>query len=307
MKRIVFLICIGNLALALTALGARKSASAHGSARASGAPKAHAISERGGAHVASRSAPMRTGFSKAPSHQRAVTSTSRSSRIEAARARSARIVNVRTEAIARSRAAISRERNLARATALRTGHNEAARTRNERIAGATRAAARRNLVVNRQRNLTLARNVLANRAGNVRIVNNWRSARFNNPRYAGFYNYRRGWHDRDWWHHHFTRVVFVFGGWWAWWDGYWYPAWGYDPYAWYPYDGPIYTGYADLTPNRVIVNVQVALRDQGYYAGSTDGVMGPQTRAALAAFQSDHGLEITSTVDQPTLQTMGLS
>ena len=52
-----------------------------------------------------------------------------------------------------------------------------------------------------------------------------------------------------------------------------------------PYDGPIYTGYANLTPDQVVVNVQVALRDQGYYAGAVDGAMGPETRAALAAFQ----------------------
>jgi hypothetical protein len=60
--------------------------------------------------------------------------------------------------------------------------------------------------------------------------------------------------------------VFVLGGWWYWNTGYWYPAWGYDPYVWYPYDGPIYTGYANLTPDQVVVNVQIALRDQGYYA-----------------------------------------
>ena len=101
--------------------------------------------------------------------------------------------------------------------------------------------------------------------------------------------------------------MFVLGGWWYWNSGYWYPAWGYDPYGWYSYDGPIYTGYANVWPDRVLVNVQVALRDQGYYAGPVDGDMGPQTRAALAAFQSDNGLAVTSAVDQPTLQTLGLS
>jgi len=224
-----------------------------------------------------------------------------------ARTRSSRVASREARTAARNSAALNRERNITRANVQRANRAQAAQARNARVTQATRNAARRNLAVNRQRNLTLARNVLHNRAGNVRVVNNWRNARFNNARYVAFYNYRRGWHDRDWWHHNFSRVVFVFGGWWAWGGGYWYPAWGYDPYAWYPYDGPIYTGYGDLTPDRVIVNVQVALRDQGYYAGSTDGDMGPQTRAALAAFQSDNGLEVTSAVDQPTLQALGLA
>ncbi|MES4787255.1 MAG: hypothetical protein C4294_17180, partial [Nitrospiraceae bacterium] len=63
----------------------------------------------------------------------------------------------------------------------------------------------------------------------------------------------------------------------------WYPCWGYDPYAWYWYDGPIYTGYASLTPDQVIINVQIVLRDEGYYARAIDGILGPETRAALAA------------------------
>jgi len=57
----------------------------------------------------------------------------------------------------------------------------------------------------------------------------------------------------------------------------------------------------------VLENVQVALRDQGYYAGAIDGLVGPQTRAALAAFQRDHGLVVTAAVDEPTLVTLGLA
>jgi hypothetical protein len=184
---------------------------------------------------------------------------------------------------------------------------QTAQARNARVAQATRNAARRNLAVNRQRNLTLARNVLHNRAGNVRVTNNWRDARFNNARYAAFHNYNRAWHDRGWWRNHYSNVVFVTGGWWYWNNGYWYPAWGYDPYGWYSYDGPIYTGNASVTPDQVVVNIQVALRDQGYYAGPIDGEMGPQTRAALAAFQADNGLAVTSAVDQPTLETLGVA
>jgi peptidoglycan hydrolase-like protein with peptidoglycan-binding domain len=42
-------------------------------------------------------------------------------------------------------------------------------------------------------------------------------------------------------------------------------------------------------------------------AAHIDGVLGSQTRWALAAFQADHRLAITSAVDQPTLATLGLT
>ncbi|MGI9086718.1 MAG: peptidoglycan-binding domain-containing protein [Chthoniobacterales bacterium] len=38
-----------------------------------------------------------------------------------------------------------------------------------------------------------------------------------------------------------------------------------------------------------------------------DGLIGPQTRAALAAYQRDNGLVITEAVDEPTLVTLGLA
>ena len=273
-------------------VGNSKGASPHGAARARSAPKAHAVSAKGGNHTISRAARTRTSrsFSTARSHQR--------SYIAAAKARSTRVGNARTAALARNRAAISRERSLARANASRIKGNEAARIRN--------AQARNNLALNRQRNVTMARNAAVNRAANARIINNWRNARFRNSNYAAFYNYNRRWHDRRWWNNHYSRVVFVLGGWWYWNAGYWFPAWGYDPYAYYPYDGPIY-GYGNLTPDRIIVNVQVALQEQGYYAGAIDGELGEQTRGALAAFQADHGLAVTSAVDRPTLQTLGLA
>jgi len=301
MKRIVFLTCIGSLALALTALGAPRGKTAHGPGRSGGARSAHVVSARGGSHTAS----MRTArnFSAARSHQHAMAATSRSNRMQTARARSTHIANARTAAVARNRAAISRERSFARANATRINRTEAARIRSAR---ANARIGRNNLALNRQRNLSMARNVAINRGTNARIVNHWRNARFRDLNYAAFYNYNRQWHDRGWWRSHHSRIVFVFGGWWYWNAGCWYPAWGYDPYAYYPYDGPIY-GYGNLTPDRVIVNVQVALRGQGYYAGPIDGDLGPQTREALAAYQADHGLAVTSAVDRPTLQTLGLA
>jgi hypothetical protein len=317
MKRIVLLTCIGSLALALTVWGAQKGKDGYGSARGGGARSAHVVSPRsGGGHSVARvnrtprSSHLKAARSRTNTAERSTVTRStmrRTARAEGTKARSSRGASREARTAQRNKAALDRETSITRANTQRTNRPEVAQARNERVTQATRNAARRNLAVNRQRNLTLARNVLHNRAGNVRVTNNWRGARFNDPRYAAFHNYNRNWHDRGWWRNHHSRIVFVLGGWWYWNTGYWYPAWGYDPYAWYPYDGPIYTGYADLTPDQIVVNVQVALRDQGYYAGAVDGAMGPQTRAALAAFQADNGLAVTSAVDQPTLQTLGVA
>src|SRR5438270_440160 len=130
---------------------------------------------------------------------------------------------------------------------------------------------------------------------------NWTGSQYN-----AFRNYSSEWHDRRWWGSHSNRVVFVFGGWYAWNAGYWYPAWGYDPNAYYPYDGTIY-GYNNLPPDQVTANVQSALQQQGYYHGEVDGLLGPLTRAAIADYQRDHGLYTTSTIDQPTLQALGIA
>src|SRR5205085_2235096 len=149
------------------------------------------------------------------------------------------------------------------------------------------------------------RNVTVNRERNVSITNNWRGQRFSGGNYAPFRNYRRQWHDRGWWTSHYPRISFYFGAPYYWDSGYWYPAWGYYPGYTYEYDGPIY-GYNGLAPDQVTVNVQVQLQRDGYYSGAIDGVLGPQTREAIAAFQADHGLAITSAIDEPTLATLGL-
>jgi N-acetylmuramoyl-L-alanine amidase len=143
------------------------------------------------------------------------------------------------------------------------------------------------------------------RGGNARIINNWGGGAFRGERYAAFRNYNRQWHDQGWWRSHYDRIVFVNGGWYYWNAGYWFPAWGYDPYVTYVYDGPIYA-YGGFSPDQVTVNVQEALADAGYYDGPIDGVLGPMTRDAIAAFQADNGLAVTSAIDEPTLATMGL-
>jgi hypothetical protein len=115
-------------------------------------------------------------------------------------------------------------------------------------------------------------------------------------------------HDRNWWRHHYNTTFVLFGGgYYYWWDGWWYPAYGYSPiYNNYIYSEPIYAPNS-VAPGEVIENVQIALRDQGYYPGAIDGIVGVQTREALAAYQRDHGLVVTEAIDEPTLVTLGLA
>jgi Putative peptidoglycan binding domain len=118
--------------------------------------------------------------------------------------------------------------------------------------------------------------------------------------------YRHERHDHDWWKQHYIVIVLVGGGYYYHDSGYWYPAWGYDPnYERYDYDGPIYT-YGNLLPDQVIVNVQRALKELGYYAGDLNGSLGVNTRNALAAYQQDYGLDATGVVDEATVRALGL-
>ena len=138
----------------------------------------------------------------------------------------------------------------------------------------------------------------------------WRSGlRYRNT-HALYAGYHRVWHDRWYWHSHYSSVVYVdgpyWGGHWYWDGGYWFPAWGYDPaFVGYLYDGPIFA-YNNLPPDEVVINIQEALQDQGYYTGNIDGQFGNQTRDALATFQRDHELEMTAAIDEPTVQSLGL-
>jgi Putative peptidoglycan binding domain len=134
------------------------------------------------------------------------------------------------------------------------------------------------------------------------------SQNWQGQKYAVFRNYKSEWHDRNWWHnrYHGNNFVFVFGAPYYWNAGYWFPAWGYNPNAYYAWDGPIYA-YNRLPPDQVIANVQSALQQQGYYHGEVDGLIGPLTRGAIADYQRDHGLYTTSTIDQPTLQSLGMA
>ena len=62
-----------------------------------------------------------------------------------------------------------------------------------------------------------------------------------------------------------------------------------------------------MDPGQTVANVQAALQQQGYYQGEVDGVLGPQTRAALADYQSAQGLEPTGAIDEPTVEALGIA
>ena len=289
MKRILTAICIGSVALALTARGAEP----NDNQRKPGKGRKAQATQKATSNTAQR------GVSTARSnrHTHNATAQTRSKAVARENSVGARrahalpgSVRNTNQARARNDLTVNRERN--------------PRVNRDRNVAVNRE---RNLTVNRNRNIAVnrERNITVNRRRNVTIVNNWRSERFSGRQYAAFRNYRREWHDRGWWSSHYPRISFVFGAPYYWNSGYWYPAWGYNPGYYYPYDGPIY-GYNNLPPDQVVVNVQSQLQREGYYDGPIDGVLGPNTREAIAAFQEDHGLAVTSAVDEPTLETLGL-
>ena len=133
------------------------------------------------------------------------------------------------------------------------------------------------------------------------------SEQWQGEKYNVFRSYRPERHDQSWYRSHFPRIELIGGGYYYFDAGYWYPAWGYQPSAeYYVYDGPIYAGRQAEPPDRVIADVQAALQDMGYYKGEVDGLLGPLTREALTAYQSDNGLYTTAAIDEPTLDSLGL-
>lgn len=113
-------------------------------------------------------------------------------------------------------------------------------------------------------------------------------------------------HHHHWWTSRYSRFAFFGGGFYYWNLGFWYPAYGYDPYySTYAYDAPIY-GYNDQQPGQVMANVQSELARRGFYYGAIDSTYGPQTRAALVRFQQSTGLAQTGMIDEPTLRSLGL-
>src|SRR6266446_5423940 len=326
MKRILCSICIGSFVLTLTAWGQpnkdtrpdRAKARRTANVRAARPANTGAMT---GAHRYTSSAPVRQRTYMAPRVNRSAV-VNQDTRMRAFRQRN---FSSNRDFRPRSNAIVNRDRNFAvnrarnfdvnrnRNNAEFRGRNDLAinrdrnvainRTRNfnfNRDRNAAEFRARNDVAINRDRNFAF------NRRSNFAINNNFRSEAFRGQQYAAFRNYHREWHDRGWWRSHCDRIVFVSGGWYYWNAGYWFPAWGYDPYAYYAYDGPIYA-YNGLAPDQVIVDVQSQLQRDGYYDGPIDGILGQMTQEAIAAFQADNGLAVTAAIDEPTLATLGLA
>jgi hypothetical protein len=133
------------------------------------------------------------------------------------------------------------------------------------------------------------------------------SDQWQGQQYEVFRSYHPERHDQGWYRSRYNRVELIGGGYYYWNNGYWYPAWGYNPSAeYYAYDGPIYVGHRAEPPDKVIADVQAVLQQMGYYKGEVDGLLGPLTREALTAYQADQGLTTTAAIDEPTLDSLGM-
>ncbi|MBA2270902.1 MAG: peptidoglycan-binding protein [Chthoniobacterales bacterium] len=135
----------------------------------------------------------------------------------------------------------------------------------------------------------------------------WHERHEGDPDFADKHRrYHRQHYNRDWWRRNYSRFVLFGGGYYYWNRGYWYPAYGYDPYySTYTYDAPLYS-YDGLSPAQVIGRVQAELQRRGYYRGAVDGSFGPATRQALMNYQADVGLPMTGEIDEETLNSFEL-
>lgn len=61
---------------------------------------------------------------------------------------------------------------------------------------------------------------------------------------------------------------------------------------------------ADLSKKDDTRWAQLELRNMGLYKGSLDGIVGPETKRALAQFQKDYGLQQTATLDPQTMDAL---
>ena len=131
----------------------------------------------------------------------------------------------------------------------------------------------------------------------------WRGGNWGGHNWSGG-NWGGGWRH----HHHGFGRDFIFIGdfgfpwWWGWggpwWGypygyGYGYPyGYGYGGYG-YDYGQPGYgygqPGYGAHGSQSRVAELQRRLARAGYYRGAIDGVLGPQTRRAIRAYERDHG------------------
>ena len=56
--------------------------------------------------------------------------------------------------------------------------------------------------------------------------------------------------------------------------------------------------------SETIRKIQSALRQRGFYEGPVDGIVGPATERAIAAYQQRHGLSQAAALELQTLQSL---
>jgi peptidoglycan hydrolase-like protein with peptidoglycan-binding domain len=71
--------------------------------------------------------------------------------------------------------------------------------------------------------------------------------------------------------------------------------------------GSASSGSSQASRGRLVRDAQNELQREGLYRGPVDGILGPETRQAIAAYQAREGLQQTATLDQDTLQRMNLA
>ncbi|MEQ1839986.1 MAG: peptidoglycan-binding protein [Verrucomicrobiales bacterium] len=75
------------------------------------------------------------------------------------------------------------------------------------------------------------------------------------------------------------------------------------------YSEPSYRSYDDrsgYSARGQNASVQRALARHGYYNGSIDGVIGSQSRRAIANYQQDRGMRATGTITSDLLRSLGV-
>jgi hypothetical protein len=120
----------------------------------------------------------------------------------------------------------------------------------------------------------------------------FRGGGFRGGRFHGGHFYRYGWWPGFGW------------GWWGWGGFYPYWVWGdyYPYYAGSSYGGDDPPGSGWQNENQAL---QAKLAQLGFYHGRIDGVVGPETEAAIREFQASRGLRATGELDSETLDALG--
>jgi Putative peptidoglycan binding domain len=106
-------------------------------------------------------------------------------------------------------------------------------------------------------------------------------------------------------HHHrhfFVAFDFAAFGLPWWYPDYLYYGYPYD-YAYYDYEPSLDAAYW----NNLAVSVQSTLKRLGYFHGRIDGVIGPDSRQSIRAFQAAHGLTADGMIDPKLLKALGIS